>query len=241
PLGAVFLVDVITAAIAITILGFFLPVAPHEKAKQPQTTSYFTDMKMGFRYIRDHRYLMTFFAYISVIFFLITPAAFLTPLQTVRSFGSDVWRLTAIEIVFSVGMMLGGGIIASWGGFKNRMYTMLLSNSIMAICTIALGIAPIFWLYLVFMGIFGIAMPFYNTPSTVMIQEHVEEAYLGRVFSVMTMLSTSLMPLGMLLFGPLAEVIRIETLLLVTGALMLLLAFTIPFNRTLVQSGIPRV
>lgn len=46
------------------------------------------------------------------------PAAFLTPLQVVRSFGDDVWRLTAIEIAFSIGMMLGGGIIASWEALK---------------------------------------------------------------------------------------------------------------------------
>lgn len=29
-----------------------------------------------------------------------------------------VWRLTAIEFVFSVGMILGGIVMASWGGLK---------------------------------------------------------------------------------------------------------------------------
>lgn len=70
------------------------------------------------------------------------------------------------------------------------------------------------------MGVFGFAIPFFNTPATVMIQEHVENDYLGRVYSVLSMLSTSLMPLGMLILGPLADTIRIETLLIVTGAAM---------------------
>ena len=51
------------------------------------------------------------------------PAAFLTPLQVTRSFGDDVWRLSATEIAFSIGMMVGGGIIASWGGFQNKIKT----------------------------------------------------------------------------------------------------------------------
>lgn len=51
------------------------------------------------------------------------PASFLTPLQVTRSFGDDVWRLSAIEVAFSIGMMIGGGVIASWGGFKNKIKT----------------------------------------------------------------------------------------------------------------------
>jgi DHA3 family macrolide efflux protein-like MFS transporter len=56
---------------------------------------------------------------LAVFFILVGPVAFLTPLQVTRSFGDDVWRLTAIEVTFSIGMMVGGVIMASWGGFKN--------------------------------------------------------------------------------------------------------------------------
>jgi DHA3 family macrolide efflux protein-like MFS transporter len=237
PLQTVFFIDVGTAAIAIGSLALFLPVPPHEKALRKQEVSYLEDMRLGFRYIRGHRYLLSFFAYLSLFLFFVTPAAFLTPLQVTRSFGADVWRLTAIEIAFSAGMMAGGGLIAAWGGFKNRVRTMLLSNLVMALCTIALGLIPIFWLYLVFMGLFGAAMPFFNTPSAVMLQEQVETSYLGRVFSVMTMLSTSLMPMGMLIFGPLAELVPIERLLLGSGAVLLAMAIGLPFNRRLIEAG----
>ncbi len=235
----IFFIDVVTAAAAMALLLFVLKVAPHAKAAQKAGTGYLQDMAEGFRYIRDHRYLLSFFLYVGVFFFLITPAAFLTPLQTARSFGSDVWRLTAIEIVFSVGMMAGGGLIAAWGGFRNRMRTMVASNVIMALCTIGLALAPHFWLYLGFMGIFGVALPLYNTPSMVMIQEHVEESFMGRVFSVLSMLSTSLMPLGMLIFGPLADGMRIEWLLLGSGAAMLLHAVWVPTNKRLMEAGVP--
>jgi DHA3 family macrolide efflux protein-like MFS transporter len=237
PMHTVFFIDVVTAALAIATLFFFLDVPPHEKAGERQKTTYFTDMLLGFRYIQEHRYLISFFTFLGILLFLATPAAFLTPLQVVRSFGSDVWRLTAIEIVFSTGMMLGGGLISVWGGFNNRTYTMVLATGVMAVCTIALGMADVFWLYLVFMGIFGVALPFFTTPSTVFIQEHVEENFLGRVFSVNTMLFTSVMPLGMLVFGPIVEAVRIEPILVITGLLMLIQVLAVLWNKKLIRAG----
>lgn len=83
---------------------------------------------------------------LKVFFVLMAPASFLTPLQVTRSFGDDYWRLSAIEIAFSIGMMAGGGIIASWGGFQNKVKTMAFSSIIVGVCTVALGVVPLFWL-----------------------------------------------------------------------------------------------
>jgi DHA3 family macrolide efflux protein-like MFS transporter len=239
PLQVVFFIDLITAALAISLLVFFLRIEPHARSQKRQENSYFRDIALGFGYVRKHPHLMPFFAFTGIILVLVTPAAFLTPLQTVRSFGAEVWRLTAVEVVFSIGMMAGGGMLALWGGFRNRMNTMVVATLIMGACTVALGLVPSFWLYLAAMGIFGIAMPLHMTPTTVMLQERVDPDYLGRVFSVSTMLSTSLMPLGMLIFGPLAEVVTIETLLLVTGAPTILLGVTAPLYRRLMAFGEP--
>ena len=238
-LQVLFFIDVVTAALAIGLLSL-LRVEARPAAPAQERTSQLTEIRDGFRYIRSHAHLVPFFVYLGFILVLITPAAFLTPLQTARSFGTEVWRLTAIEMVFSVGMMLGGAALAAWSGFPNRMRTMVASNLIMGACTVGLGVVPSFWVYLAVMGLFGVALPLYNTPATVMLQERVEPAYLGRVFSVMTMLSTSLMPLAMLLFGPLAEVVSIERLLQVTGALVLLLGVLAPLHRRLMAFGEPK-
>jgi DHA3 family macrolide efflux protein-like MFS transporter len=237
-LELIFFIDVVTAGLAVSVL-LVLRVATHAKAAAKQESGYLTDMMEGFRYIRDHRYLVSYFAYVGFFLFLISPAAFLTPLQVTRSFGEDVWRLSAIEMVFSVGMMAGGILISSWGGFRNRMHTMLFSNLMMALCAIALALVPSFWLYLLIMGIFGISMPLYNTPSAVIIQEHVEPDFLGRVFSVLTMLFTSIMPLAMLLFGPVADSLPIEWLLLGTGGIMVVLGLLVFRNRRLMEAGVP--
>jgi DHA3 family macrolide efflux protein-like MFS transporter len=51
------------------------------------------------------------------------------------------------------------------------------------------------------------------------------------------MISTSIMPLGMLLFGPLAELVRIEWMLVATGVLMAGLGLGVLANRRLVEAG----
>lgn len=253
----IFLIDVATAALAITVLLAFVRVeaaAPAEsetgsEAGGPTAAeggiNYFKDILEGLHYVRRHPYLLSFFTYLGILYFLVSPAAFLTTIQTARSFGGEVWRLTALEIVFSVGMMAGGAIIASWKGYRNRMKTINLGTLTMALCTLGLAASPYlpraaaFPVYLVFMGLFGIGMPFFNTPSTVMLQEHVEDAFLGRTFSVLAMISGSLMPGAMLIFGPIADKVSVEAILAGCGASMVLLAVSVPRYKRLMDAGEP--
>lgn len=236
---SIFFIDVVTAAIAIFILAFLLRVPTHAKALEARAAGYFSDLREGFAYIAGHSYVKAFFLYCTLFFILVAPAAFLTPLQVARSFGDDVWRLTAIEMVFSVGMMAGGAVMASWGGFRNKVRTMMLASFVISLCTLALGLVPVFWLYLVIMGLFGVTMPVFNTPAMVLLQQKVEENFLGRVFGVMGMISSIMMPLGMLVFGPMADVMRIEWLLVGTGAALVMVSFFFAANRTLVSAGEP--
>jgi DHA3 family macrolide efflux protein-like MFS transporter len=233
----VFFIDVATAALAVAILLFFLHVPAHAKARKKQKISYFADMYAGVKYINNHGFIKTLFVFCAVYFVLVAPLSFLTPLQVTRSFGDDVWRLTAIEMAFSIGMTSGGIIIASWGGFRNKLHTMALSYFTVAFCTFGLGVIPVFWIYLFLMGVVGIAMPVFNTPFMVLLQQKVEPDFLGRVFGVLTTISSSVMPLAMLIYGPIADVIKIEWLLVVTGLLMLVQSFLLLRNRVLIEAG----
>lgn len=237
----IFFIDVVTAALAIFIVLVYLKVPAHERAKERMETTYFADLREGIRYIRQHAYVRSFFTYCTLFFFLIAPVAFLSPLQVTRTFGDEYWRLTAIEISFSLGMIIGGLIMASWGGLKNKVHSMILAFLVFGGCTLALGLMPLFWPYLAFMLISGLFMPFFNTPATVLLQQKVEPEYLGRVFGIMGMISTSMMPLGMLLFGPLADVISVEWLLIATGTLMLLQSLFMFRDKALIEAGKPMI
>lgn len=70
-------------------------------------------------------------------------------------------------------------------------------------------------------------------------QDHVEESYLGRVFGVMSMINTAMMPLGMALFGPLADFMPISYILLFAGFVLVILSFGFLRNKALLEAGKP--
>lgn len=238
-LDNIFFIDVATAAVAIFILGIFFKVPIHQKALSVEKGGYWKDFLMGLQYIQSHPFLIRLYIFFSLYFLMLAPAAFLTPLQVARSFGEDVWRLTVIEIAFSVGMMIGGAWIAAWGGFRNRIHTVVLGGLLIGLSTVALGVVPYFAVYTGFMVLTGLAVPFFNTPCMVMIQERVEEDFLGRVFGIISMISASMMPLGMLIFGPLADIISIEVILIGTGIVLFIQTFFLMGSKVLIKAGEP--
>ncbi|MFV8261161.1 MFS transporter [Aerococcus viridans] len=238
PLSYIFLVDVVTAGLAIVTM-LFLKVRTHDKASRNQSASYTADFMLGVRYVKNHDFLRNLFIFFGIFMLLIAPASMLPTLVVTRTYGDEVWRLSAIEIAFSVGFVLGGGLISWWQGFPNRIKTMALGSFILAACTLGLGSTSNFWLYVVLMVITGIAVPLFNTPSMVLIQDHVEEAYLGRVFGVMSMINTAMMPLGMALFGPLADFMPISYILLFAGFALVILSFGFLRNKALLEAGKP--
>jgi DHA3 family macrolide efflux protein-like MFS transporter len=242
PLETLFFLDVITAIIGISIVLFFVKTPEKEKTI-PDTTeekgiTYFHDLKEGMKYIKNHGYVLRMIIFSAIFLFFFAPAAFLTPLQVTRNFGDDVWRLSAIEITFSIGMMAGGVLIGVWGGFKNRIYTMALSCALCGLLAVGLGLAPNFFLYLVIMAVMGISLPLYNAPSMVLLQTTVEAAFMGRVLSVFTMVSSTMMPLGMIVFGPIADTVSINSLLVGTGIVVALLCIPMAASKTLREAGI---
>ena len=233
----IFFIDVATALIGTFILVAAVRVSTHQKASEIQTTGFMIDFKEGIRYIINHPYLRSFFLFCMGFFFLVAPLAFLTPLQVVRSYGDEFWRLSTVEIGFSSGMILGGMIMASWGGFKNKVHSMALSTFITGISTLVLGLKPAFMIYVGMITLTGITMPLFGTPATVLIQKKVDPNFLGRVYSVYGMIHSSTMPLGMLVFGPLADKIAIEPILIGTGILMALMTFSLMNSVEMLKAG----
>jgi DHA3 family macrolide efflux protein-like MFS transporter len=235
-LETLFFLDVITALIGISIVVFFVKV-PKKETPEHKGTAYFHDLKEGMKYIRKHGYVLRMIIFSAIFLFFVAPAALLTPLQVARNFGNDVWRLSAIEITFSIGMMAGGILIGVWGGFKNRIYTMALSCGLCGLLSAGLGFASNFLLYLVIMAILGISLSLWNAPSMVLLQTTVEPAFIGRVFSVFTMTSSIMMPLGMVIFGPVADIISINILFIGAGIVVALLCIPMITSKTFLEAG----
>jgi DHA3 family macrolide efflux protein-like MFS transporter len=240
PLEVLFFLDVSTAAISIIILFFFVKVPPVERNEtegESKGINYFKELKDGLNYIKKHGYIFAIVIFTALFLIFAAPSAFLSGLQVTRNFGNDVWRLTAIEITFSVGMMIGGVFIGMWGGFKNRIFTIALAALLYGFGVICLGLAHNFWLYTGIMAVLGVAMPLYTTPEMVLLQSKVEPAFMGRVMSVLTMVQSVMMPLGMLVFGPVADKVNIDFLMIGTGAVIALMSIPFIANKTLREAG----
>lgn len=224
-------IDIFTALVGIGITAA-LPICSLQQRSNIRK-SHFAELKEGVVYLQSHSFVKKLLIFQLLILFLISPSAFLTPLMVSRTFGSEVWRLTMSEMTYSLGMILGGMLITSWGGFKKELDITLLAGGFYGMLMMGLGLAPAFIFYLLCNTLIGITSPCYNAPITVSIQEKVKPEMQGRVFSFMQIANSCALPMGMLLFGPLADVISIQSLLVVSGILVLGISMAAYFRKLL--------
>ncbi len=215
----IFLIDIVTAVIGIGLMALIAVDAVRKAGEE--TPGYFADLVEGVRYIGSHgfvRWLMVLFA---IIFVLTVAPSNLTPLMAVRSFDAgetqNVVNLAVLEVMFSVGMMLGGILIATLFARRSRIGLIIVSSLLFGVLSIGLGLSPNIWVFFGFMLLVGLAVPLFSTPSMTLLQESVEPERQGRVFGFVGIVMALAMPLGMVVFGPLADIVAIEVLLVGAG------------------------
>jgi DHA3 family macrolide efflux protein-like MFS transporter len=231
---AVFFVDVVTALIGVGLLLLVrVPRLVRTDAGDPP--SYFGDLAAGVRYIAAHgpvKWLMTVFA---VTMVLVGAPSYLTPLMVTRTFGEEVWKLTANEIFWAIGMLLGGVAMAVIGPrITNRMGLILGVVLGAGVFTAGLGLATNMWVFFVLGLLVGTSFTLMSAPAMAILQETVEPQMHGRVFGFVGIVMTVAMPLSMVAFGPLADRYSVESLLVVAGALLtgfVLVVLAIPSAR----------
>ncbi|GGB99414.1 MFS transporter [Cellulomonas carbonis] len=212
---AVFFIDVVTAAVGISLLAV-LTVPRLVRSGEP--VGYFDDLVAGVRYVARHGFVRWFLGLYALVFLLIVAPSYLTPLLVVRTFGDEVWKLTVNELAFSVGMLLGGAAIAAVGQRLGSRITLVLASTVaFGVLSVLMGVAGWMWLFFGLMFLLGLAVPFFSTPSMTLLQETVEPEMHGRVFGFVGIVMAVAMPLGMAVFGPLADVFTVESILVVAG------------------------
>ncbi|WP_146927697.1 MFS transporter [Cellulomonas xylanilytica] len=228
---AVFYIDVVTAVIGI---GLLLLVTVPRLVRSDEKLSYFGDLVGGVKYVVTHAFVRWILVLYAVVFVLIVAPSFLTPLMIVRTFGEEVWKLTVNELAFSIGMVLGGAAIAAWAGKWNRVRMILISTLVFGVISIGLGLSTNLWVFFAFMFLLGLSVPAFSTPSFTVLQETVEPEMQGRVFGFVGIVMALSMPFGMAVFGPLADMFSVESLLIWAGVALLLvvaLALAVPGGR----------
>ena len=212
-------IDIVTALIGIGLLSCIL--LPKQEVAN-DNISVFSEIKAGIHYSFSDKMIGKILIVYGLFILLSVPAGFMSALLVSRVYGDVYWYLTAVELVGFAGMALGGVLMGMWGGFKSRFKTFAFGLLILGIMTIGMGITPYFVLYLAMMFVYSIALTIIQTATTTIIQENAQESMIGRVFGLMGAMYSGFLPVGMAVFGPLADVLPLQWVMVGSGIALVL-------------------
>ena len=173
----------------------------------------------------------------SMMNFFVAPANTLRPLFVTNYLGSDVLKLGWLGAAFGVGVIAGGLILGAWGGFKRRIFTCLIGLMIWGIGITAFGFTTesLFFMGLALMLIAGFGLTMNNASVGAILQATVPRDMQGRVFTLVGSVAGAMMPLGLVIAGPLADAIGVRTIWYISGISILALAIAGFFSRDLMN------
>ena len=215
------MIDIITAVIGSAILSC-LTLPDQEKPKESQTL--LSDMIAGIRYALNNRSIGKLLTIYGLFTLLCVPAGYLAGLLVRRIFGSTYWYLTAVEVVGFAGMTAGGVVMSTWGGLRKKERTLSAGLFTFGAFAIGMGLTKNFPLYLSLMFFYGITLTVIQTSITTLLQETAEPAMQGRVFGLFSTIYAGALPLGMILFGSLADLVPLQWLMAGSGAALIAIA-----------------
>jgi MFS transporter, DHA3 family, macrolide efflux protein len=222
-LSAILFIDFVTAVIGLSLLAT-VAVPTLARVASEDKPSYFADLKEGMAYIFSNQLVRWVMAIFAIIFLLIVAPSNLSPLMIARTFGGEVWMLTVLELSFGVGMLIGGALIAVFAKKIDRIGMIIGSSILFGILATAMGFTTNLILFFALFFVVGIAVPAFSTSAMTLLQETVEPERQGRVFGFLGIVMAVAMPLGMSILGPLADVVSVEILLIVTGIATVVIA-----------------
>jgi DHA3 family macrolide efflux protein-like MFS transporter len=222
-LAAILFIDFFTAVIGLSLLAT-IAVPTLSRVVSDEKPSYFTDLREGIKYIFSNDLVRWVMVIYSLVFLLIVAPSNLSPLMLVRNFGSDVWLLTILELAFGVGMVAGGALMAIFASKVDRLGMMVGTSIIFGVLAVVMGFTTNLIVFYSLFFLIGLAVPAFSTSSMTLLQETVEPERQGRVFGFVGIVMAVAMPLGMSILGPLADLVSVEILLIVTGALTVVVA-----------------
>lgn len=214
------MVDVVTAMVGIGLLGAI--AIPFEK--QTDTAQVFAEMQEGIRYAAKERFFGKLIMLFGLFIFLCVPAGFLATLFVSRYYGDTYFHMTLVEVIGFLGMMAGGLLISTWGGFKRHTKTLLVGIVSFGLLAILMGVVKNFYMYLALMAVYGVALTMVQTASTTLLQENSAPEMSGRIFGLYGAAYSSFLPIGMVVFGLLADRTSMRLLMMISGGLLILMA-----------------
>lgn len=206
-INGILIIDIVTFVAAIlALLMVAIPQPPRTAEGAEGSGSLWHESIYGFRYILARPSLLG----LQMLFFmsnLLGTLGFtlLAPMILARTDSNSV-ILGTVQSAFGVGGVVGGLLLATWGGPKRRVHGVLLGFigvSLLGQTLMGLGqILPV-WVMAAFF--FSAIIPILNGSNQAIWQQKVAPDVQGRVFATRRLIAQITAPLAMLMAGPLAD------------------------------------
>ncbi|TPG14636.1 amino acid adenylation domain-containing protein [Sphingomonas koreensis] len=190
------------ASYAIAIVALVLVRFPNLMFKRREEP-FFEELSQGWRFILKRRGLvglMLFFALgnalASIVLVLVTPI--------VLAFASAA-TLGLVMAANGIGMLVGSLVMAVWGGTRNRINGLVGFVALFGLSAIVLGLRPAAGFPIAGMIGIGLCTAFINAHWLALIQVKTGMELQGRVLAANQVVARSLMPIGTLVAGWLAD------------------------------------
>jgi DHA3 family macrolide efflux protein-like MFS transporter len=202
-ISGILLADTITFAVAIlALIIVFIPNPPHHAEEKDSEGSFWKQAIFGFKYIFARPSLLG----LQLVFFFGNlfsgiGITVLAPMVLART-GQNSVTLGSVESAGAIGMVIGGIVMSAWGGFRKRVYGVLLGWIFMGLFEgflLGLGRGVGIWIPAVFLaGLFG---PLVNASNQAIWQAKVAPNLQGRVFSARRLIAWFTNPISPIIGG----------------------------------------
>ncbi|MCO5175937.1 MAG: MFS transporter [Thermomicrobiales bacterium] len=219
PLQWALMIDVSTALLGIVPLFFF--AIPQTRVVSQAARSMWSDTRAGVRVVFGHRGLAAMWIINVLMLLTIMPAFAMAPLLVQQYFHAGVNAIAVMEGGGGAGVVVGG-LIASVMAFRQRRVTVMLVTFALSCATVALAAlmpASMFWMAVFWWFVSGVTYAIGMVPSRAILQTVVPNHYQGRVLSLFMMVWALAGPIGLALFGPLADAYGVRAVFIGGGIL----------------------
>jgi DHA3 family macrolide efflux protein-like MFS transporter len=125
-----------------------------------------------------------------------------------------------------IGVFTGGAVLGLWGGFKRKIFTSLSALIGLGIGILIVALAPSSALFMAIIGAYiaGAMISMIMGPFFAIIQSSVEPEMQARVFALMSSVGTAMVPVGLMVAGPISDQYGIQSWFLLGGILTIVMA-----------------
>lgn len=242
-MGAALSLDILTALIAIVPL-LFIAIPQPKLTESADVTGIaghlYHDMRDGLRYVWHWPGLLIALIMSMLINLVLSPAFALIPILVSKVLEGSAGMLAIVRMGFGIGVIIGGALLAAWGGLRNRIVTSLigLAGVGMACALVGFSSASMIWLAVAGMFVVGFMMAFTSGPLMAVLQAVVDPGMQARVLALIGSLSSLMAPVGLLVAGPLSDLVGVRLWYFISAFIcvgMSITGFFIPALMTLEQ------